>query len=296
MEWVEVLLGAGPLADEIAALLPELAPLAARGVEVRDDTVVCWAPAAEADAARLEIRAAAERLAAAGLPVDPDSVRLRPAPPEAEWRDAWKRFFRTTRLGRRIVIVPSWERDGFTAAAGDVVLELDPGRAFGTGAHASTRLCLGELERLCDHDRLAPARFLDVGTGSGILSIAAAKLWPRAAGVALDIDPIAVGAARENLARNGVADRVRVDEGSVADVAGRFALIVANIQADVLEAMRDALAERLLPGGALLLSGLLAPQAEPVAAGYRAAGLRLQRRAELPEDPEWSAVLLRSPP
>jgi ribosomal protein L11 methyltransferase len=250
---------------------------------VRGEEVVTWVPAGEAEAALLALRAAAARLAGEGFAVDPAAARARPAPPEDEWRDAWKKHFTVTRLGRRIVIVPSWERH---EAAPD-----------------ATRLCLVELERLAA-ERPAPARFLDMGTGSGILAIAAAKLWPAARGVAVDVDPIAVDACDENLRRNGVRDRVQpadvvpgggAPSGSAGGGGGaaatplsteRFELIVANIQADVLEALRDELLARLAPGGAIVLSGLLTPQAAPVAACY---GLRLDRVAT---QDDWAAVVL----
>lgn len=293
MEWVELVLPAGALAEEVGAILATTDEVAASGVEVRGEEIVTWARAAEADAAASALRRAAARLADAGFDVDPATVHVRPAPPEDEWRDAWKRFFRTTRVSPRIVIVPSWER--FTSAPGDVVLDLDPGRAFGTGAHASTRLCLVELDRLEAEDRLTVERFFDVGTGSGILSIAAARLWPAARGIAVDVDPIAVSAARENLERNGVGARVAVSDTKAADVAGPFDLVVANIQADVLEALRDTLAHELAPGGALVLSGLLTEQANEVAASYERTGLARARLTTLPDDRDWTAVVLRKP-
>lgn len=283
-------LPAGALVDEIAALLAS-SDAAPAGVEVRGEEIVAWAPAEAAEAAAEALRAGAARLRDAGFAVDPAAVRVRPAAPEAEWRDAWKRWFRVARPSRRIVIVPSWETH--VAAAGEVVLDLDPGRAFGTGAHASTKLCLVELERLRDDDGLAVTRFLDVGTGSGILAIAAAKLWPAAGGVAIDIDADATAAAAENLERNGVLARVRLGEEDVGEVAGVFELVVANIQAEVLEAMRDRLAARVAPGGALILSGLLAELAPGVAAAYAAVGLRIARTTTLPDDRDWSSVVLR---
>jgi ribosomal protein L11 methyltransferase len=184
------------------------------------------------------------------------------------------------RIGERVVIVPSWET--YAAQPGDVVLDLDPGRAFGTGLHASTKLCLMAAERLVA-EGLAVARFLDVGCGSGILSIAAAKLWSGSTGVAVDNDPIAVGAAAENCERNGVA--VTAQEG-LPD--GDFALVFANIQADVLVELQGRIVARVAEGGALVLSGLLSPQAEGVAAAY--APLAVERIDSL-ED--WSSVVLR---
>jgi ribosomal protein L11 methyltransferase len=290
MEWVELLLPGGLIADEIAAILTDLG-VAAAGTMVRGEDIVMWVPAAEAEAGLLALRRAAERLRESGLEVDPATARAQPAAPEDEWRDAWKRYFHVVRVTPRIVIVPSWER--YQAAAGDIVLDLDPGRAFGTGAHASTRLCLGELDDL-GAQGLSVQQFLDVGTGSGILSIAAAKLWPGARGVALDIDPISVGAARENLERNGIAS-VAVSDDTLAATVGPFDLVVANIQADVLESLAAELAARVAPGGALVLSGLLAPQAEPVASVFERLGLVRDRIRTLDDDHDWSAVLLRRP-
>jgi ribosomal protein L11 methyltransferase len=291
MEWVELVLPGGSLADEVAALLCDDA-VAAAGVEVRGEEIVLWAPAGEAEAALAALRRAAARLADAGLPVDPSSARVQPAAAEDEWRDAWKRYFHTQRLTPRIVIVPSWDRHD--AAPGDVVLDLDPGRAFGTGAHASTRLCLAELDALAESGH-AVHRFLDAGTGSGILAIAAARLWPAARGVALDNDPEAVGAATENLERNAVADRVEATGLPIESVSGGFELVLANIQADVLEALAGVLAGKVAPGGTLILSGLLAAQAEPVAAVYARRGLEPVAFRHLPDDPEWAAAVLRRP-
>jgi len=286
MEWVELMLPAGALADEVAALLADLG-VAPSGVEVRGEEVVVWVPAAEAEGALAELRQAAARLRDNGLIIDPAAARVRPAAPEDEWRDAWKRYFHVVRVAPRIVIVPSWET--YEPAAGDVVLDLDPGRAFGTGAHASTRLCLRELDAL-EAGGLAVERFLDVGTGSGILAIAAAKLWLGARGVALDIDPLAVEAAKENLDRNGIRS-VAASDDSLDAVEGAFDLVVANIQADVLDRMAPALVART--GGALILSGLLTPQAEPTADVFAALGLRRERVSQLESDAEWSAVVLR---
>jgi len=288
MEWIELVLPGGELADEIAALLAESAEAAAAGLEVRGEDIVVWAPASEAEAARASLAAAVTRLAAEGFAVDPGAIRARPAPPEDEWRDAWKRWFHVRRISSRIVIVPSWE--SYSPAPDDVVLDLDPGRAFGTGAHASTRLCLTELERL-SAEGLAVSRLLDVGTGSGILAIAAAKLWPQATGMGLDVDPLAVECAAENLERNGIGARVVTADTALGDVGGDFDLVLANIQADVLETLAPALVERTR--GALVLAGLLAPQAEPIAACFVAHGLRLDRIHQLADDLDWSSVVLR---
>jgi ribosomal protein L11 methyltransferase len=254
MDWVELHIPHGPASDAL-----EVAG------EVRGDDLVIWVPGADAEREAAKLRAL-------GFP-----VRIEPGLPEAEWRDAWKRWFKITRLGRRLVIVPSWER--YTPAADDVVLDLDPGRAFGTGAHATTRQCLLELERIP-----RARRFLDLGTGSGILAIAAAKLWPEAAGVAWDADPEAVEAARENLERNGVAGRV-----ALAPPSGVFDMVVANIQADVLEGLRDELIGWAAdPPGTLILAGILDEQGAGVAARF---ALPVERMESLDG---WTTIVLRA--
>jgi ribosomal protein L11 methyltransferase len=292
MDWVEVVVPAAAAeVDEIAALLADEVPEAAAGTEIRGDEVVFWAALDRGEEVLAITRAAAARLAEAGSGVDAAGVRLQTAVPEAEWRDAWKRYFHVTRITPRIVVVPSWE--SYTPVAGDVVLDLDPGMAFGTGTHASTRLCLGELDRLADGP--APDRFLDVGAGSGILAIAAAKLWPETRGQAIDNDPIAVAACVENCAHNRVDDRITSSVTPVEEVPGTFPLVLANIQAHVLLALREAITARVAPGGTLVLSGLLTPQAAGVAGDYAAGGLALVAIRPDSDDPQWSSAVLQRP-
>jgi len=291
MDWVELIVPtAAAEVDDLAALLAGEVPEAAAGTEIRGDEVVFWAALERSEAALAETREAVARLAAGGAAVDPARVRAQAAMPEAEWRDAWKRYFHVTRITRRIVVVPSWET--YAPVAGDVVLALDPGMAFGTGTHASTRLCLAELDRL-DEAGARPERFLDVGAGSGILAIAAAKLWPDSRGVAVDNDPLAVAACAENCAANGVGDRIACSETPLDEVAGTFPLVLANIQAHVLLALREALVARVAPGGTLVLSGLLTPQAPGVAGDFAAAGLAIAATRPDDGDPQWSSVVLR---
>jgi ribosomal protein L11 methyltransferase len=288
-DWCEIVVPA-PAAevDEIAALLAGEggAPHAAAGTEIRGDEIVFWAPLADREQALAEAREAVARLAAGGLDVDPARVRAQPAMPEAEWRDAWMRYFHVTKIGRRVVIVPSWET--YEAREHDVVIDLDPGMAFGTGTHASTRLVLDAMQHLgLPHDL---RRVLDVGAGSGILSIAAAKLWPGGRVVAIDNDPIAVAACAENCAGNGVT--VECSTTPVADVAGTFDVVLANIQAHVLYELKDAIIARCARPGVILLSGLLTPQAEGVVAAYEAAGCERHEIVADETDPQWSRALL----
>lgn len=293
--WLEIAIPVGTAedAEEVAARLPDEVAAAGRGTEQRDAEVVFWVPAELAEAVLTKTREVGRRLADAGLAVAADRIASRPAAPEEEWREAWKRHFRAARLTRQLVVVPSWERAAFRAEPDDLVLHLDPGQAFGTGAHASTRLVLELMQRAAD-EGFQVTQFLDVGAGSGILSIAAALLWPEARGVAIDNDPVAVRAAAENVGENRVAARVRCAETPLDEIGGRFDLVVANIQRDVLLSMAGALAARVARGGRLLLSGLLSDQVEEVASRF-AALPELEQPATRPSDeaPEWSAAQLR---
>lgn len=293
-DWVEIIVPAAASdVDEVAALLADACEPAKEGTEVRGDEVVIWAPLADQEAIVAEVRAAVAAFAEAGLGVDPATVRAQPALPEAEWRDAWKRYFHVTRISPRIVVVPSWET--YAPTATDVVIALDPGMAFGTGTHASTRLVLEELDRLAAAGP-APARVLDVGAGSGILAIAAVKLWPAATVVAVDNDPIAVAACAENAAVNAVGDRIASAATPVGDVDGQFELVLANIQAHVLRELLPGIAPRVAPGGTLVMSGLLSPQAEAVAEAYAAVGFTVEAIRPSAADPAWSSAVLRRTP
>ncbi|HTE50612.1 MAG TPA: 50S ribosomal protein L11 methyltransferase [Kofleriaceae bacterium] len=279
--------------EEAAALIAAMVPDAASGLEVRAGEVVFWVPRERGEAATESTRQVVATLVAAGQPLDADGVTARAAVPEPEWRDAWKRYFRTVRLTRQIVVVPSW--DVHDPAPDDRVVHLDPGMAFGTGAHESTRLILGMAQELADRGA-RPARVLDLGTGSGILALAVAALWPEASVLALDNDPLAIEAARENIAANRAEAAIRAEVAAAppgSAGAGRFDLVMANIQADVLTGLADSLAPAVAPGGWLALSGLLAEQAAPVAEVYRAQGLELVEIRPGEGDPAWSAVLLR---
>jgi ribosomal protein L11 methyltransferase len=187
-----------------------------------------------------------------------------------------------------LLVAPPWQP--CVPGPGQRVLELDPGAAFGSGYHASTRLALGLLrERTA---AVVPRRMLDVGTGTGILALAGA-LWGAAEVAAVDVKPEAVAAARANAARNGLAARVRVGGELPPPGDGRFDLVVANITADVLQRLAADFVSRLAAGGALVLSGMLADlQSEEVCAAYEALGCR---RAASRVEGEWEALRLEAP-
>jgi ribosomal protein L11 methyltransferase len=216
---------------------------------------------------------------------------------EADWAAAWKDHFPVLRVGRRLVIRPSWRRH--RRIADEVVLDLDPGMAFGTGLHPTTRLCLAALESLADaSDGLgdAPefagsrgldgARVLDVGCGSGILSIAAARLGARAV-VAIDVDPIAVEATRANARRNRLAGQIDTRQGSLPSGAGPFDLVLANLIASLLVQLAASLAEELRPGGTLLASGIFIDRESAVVEAFEAAGLACVARSQ---EVDWVAL------
>jgi ribosomal protein L11 methyltransferase len=220
--------------------------------------------------------------------------RLRPIEPletrrlaETDWENAWKRHFFVRHVGQRLVIVPSWRR--YQPKAAEVILDLDPGMAFGTGVHPTTRLCLQLVER-----HLAPgASVLDLGTGSGILAIAAAKLGA-ARVLAVDIESTAVRVAQENVARNGVGAVVQVEEGELDRVPAnaRFDLILANINLRVIRQVLPDLAARLAPVGAAILSGVLREHEAALRAAVADAGLA---RREGRREGDWLALVVAAP-
>jgi ribosomal protein L11 methyltransferase len=235
---------------------------------------------AGAETAIAEAGAALGHLQAFGLrPIGELRTRL---VREEDWAEAWKSHFPVLRIGRRLVIRPTWRRH--SRRPGDVVLSLDPGMAFGTGLHPTTRLCLAALETLADEGRLArgsvpggSARVIDVGCGSGILAIAAGKLGAGEL-LGVDTDPVAVEAARANGRRNGLARRLRVRQGSLPSGAGPFDLVLANLIASLLVRLAGALRDEMAPGGRMLASGIFRDREGDVVAAFRAAGLELGRR------------------
>lgn len=201
---------------------------------------------------------------------------------ESDWANAWKRHVGVMRVGRRIVIRPTWRRH--RRRPGDVVIAMDPGMAFGTGLHPTTRLCLAGIERWADDGRLARggardgrARLLDVGCGSGVLAIAAGLLGAGEL-VGVDTDPIAIEATIANARRNRLARRLRARQGSLPSGAGPFDLVAANLIASVLVALATDLAAEVTPGGRLLASGIFVDREAEVQAAFESAGLRVVRR------------------
>jgi ribosomal protein L11 methyltransferase len=203
---------------------------------------------------------------------------------EADWAEAWKAYFPVMRIGRRLVIRPTWRRH--RRGPDDVVLALDPGMAFGTGLHPTTRLCLAMIEAAADRGRLRDARVLDVGCGSGILAIAAVRLGAANA-LGVDTDPIAVEATLANAGRNGLGRRIEARLGSLPTSAGPFDVVLANLIAGVLVPIAPLLRDALRPGGILVASGIFIDRERDVRAAAEAVGLEVVGRLD---EGEWVAL------
>jgi ribosomal protein L11 methyltransferase len=245
--------------------------------------VRAYLPGRDRTAARLAVRQAREALGHL------QAFNLRPIGElevavvhEADWAHAWKAHFPVLRIGRRLVIRPTWRRHRRRPA--DVVLALDPGMAFGTGLHPTTRLCLAGIERWADEGLVENARVLDVGCGSGILLIAAG-LFGAGELVGVDTDPIAVEASAANAARNQL--KVDVRFGSLPSRRGPFDLVVANLIASLLIALVEELRAELRPDGRLLASGIFVDREADVRSAFQAAGLALLDRTA---EGEWVAL------
>ncbi len=225
-----------------------------------------------------------------GFPGAPEVLLRTETIAEEDWNNNWKKHFKPLAVTPHLWIRPSWEPTIKGAAA---VLEMDPGLAFGTGHHQSTRLALGLIDQLCFAHKKIPARVLDVGTGTGILAMACARFGSRQV-LALDNDPDAVTAARENVVRNHLAHKVTVSDQPVAALADRyqgcFDLVTANITHDVLINLAPVLTRLLAPGGGMILAGILqGDQETSLLACYGRLGLT--GRAVEKRD-EWVALVM----
>jgi ribosomal protein L11 methyltransferase len=192
---------------------------------------------------------------------------------EEAWETAWKAYFKPIRIGEHFLIKPTWE--SVDLFEGDIVLELDPGMAFGTGTHATTTLCLRALEGVVKPGQ----RVFDLGTGSGILAIAAAKLGAQVE--AVDLDSVAIRVAQENVDLNQMNDRVRVVRGDLGTVlTGQADVVIANIIADVILILLSDLKRLLHQDGEFLASGIIENRAEDVEEGLKDAGFEIVERIE----------------
>ena len=208
---------------------------------------------------------------------------------ERNWNRSWQKFFTPQRIGRRFLVCPPWQPP--PALRGRHLITIEPGLAFGTGTHATTRACMEFLEKVVELSLSGSESFdaLDVGTGSGILSIALVKLGARKVW-AIDNDPVAVKVARVNFDANKVAGNVRVSGTTLRQIRQSFTLVVANLTAETILELAEGLANKVAPGGFLILAGILCHKLPDVMRPFTAAGFQvLQRKREK----EWVALLLR---
>ena len=231
---------------------------------------ISTAPGVDADAAR----AAAATIKAGATPTD-------------DWLRKWKEGFEPITVGERLLVSPSWKRDAGDAFGDRLRIEIDPGMAFGTGTHETTRLCLEWLDA-----NWRGGTLVDVGTGTGILAMAAALLAPVARPVAVDVDHVAIEVARENAANNGLLDRIAFEVGGPETVRGEYDVVLANLTADVISAVAKDLKRLARSGGRLVLSGILAEQGEWLTAELAALGLVLESTSRAGE---WIALVLQRP-
>jgi len=250
-----------------------------------------------------QMREALERLPEFGYDAGEYEISVRQVDDE-EWADAWKAYFKPVSISERLTVKPSWEP--YTPREGEIVIELDPGMAFGTGTHPTTALCLRLLERVIRGGETV----IDVGTGSGILSIGAAKLGA-ARVLALDLDPVAVSSASQNVALAGLQDVIEVRQSDLLGIlkapeqAGRDMaaeaglkvrppadIVVANILADIILQFTEDVMRVLKPGGIYIASGIYKNKEEAVEAGLREAGFILEDRAR---EEDWVAFVARKP-
>ncbi|HKK34291.1 MAG TPA: 50S ribosomal protein L11 methyltransferase [Desulfomicrobiaceae bacterium] len=216
----------------------------------------------------------------------PEAAVVRDEVENADWSEAWREFFQPIRVRDRFMVLPTWlseEHQGLTP------LLIEPKMAFGTGHHTTTRLCLETLVDLVADGRIGKeTEFLDLGTGSGILGIGAVHLGLRGRG--LDIDPVAIDNARENIALNGIENAFHVATGGIDSLPAdqTFDCIVANILANPLIEMAPSVVAALRPGAVLILSGILGEQAGKVAAAYQNLGLKAPA---ISHDNEWSVLV-----
>jgi ribosomal protein L11 methyltransferase len=241
----------------------------------------------ELDAGKLQIRSFLEALAAESPEFtfkEPNISTVR----SEDWSTSWQANFKPLRIGEHLLIVPSWEY--LQPLPGDIVLRIDPGMAFGTGGHETTRLCLELLEQIMTGmHHAAPPSVLDLGTGSGILAMAAARLGARRV-CAVDIDPIAIDVASHNIAANDMAQLIETATTPLETLTDCFDIILANILAEELVRLSSHLIDRLAPEGTLVLSGILSEKEYLVRDGFASSSLEYQTTRQ---QGEWVALIYR---
>ena len=207
---------------------------------------------------------------------------------DPDWGEQWKKYFKPLRVSNNIVVKPTWER--YTPSSRDIVIEIDPGMAFGTGQHASTRMCIEAVEDIIMNDRsIQEWMVLDVGCGTGILGITAAKMGAQDV-ICLDIDRKAVEIAAENAKINNVQTSVRTLNKNAAAIDKPRNLIIANLTTNLLLSLREHLAQLLLPNGYMIISGIVEQDAKKIEQAFSAPPLKLHRMIT---EKEWVCYVLQ---
>lgn len=203
---------------------------------------------------------------------------------EKDWANSWKKYYKPKKIGEKIVVKPSWE--SYEKKTEDIVIELDPGMAFGTGTHETTIMCIKQLEKYVhQHDIV-----FDIGCGTGILSIAAAKLGAIST-IGIDLDEVSVKVAKENVRKNGVANTVQIRKGNLLDVVdGKANVIVANIIAEVIVKLAEAVPKFLLEDGVFIASGIILDKIKDVKAALDKNGLEVIDEMKMGE---WACLVSR---
>lgn len=203
---------------------------------------------------------------------------------QQDWENAWKQYYKPIKVSDKIVIKPTWE--AYEAKEDELIIELDPGMAFGTGTHETTNMCIQALERYLKKDDLV----LDIGCGSGILSIAAAKLGAKSV-VGVDLDPMAVRVAKENTQQNNMAGLVEIRQGNLTDVVKEKSnIVVANIIADIIIKLADDVADFMKEDGLFISSGIIMPRLEDVKTAIESKGFTI---LEVNTQGEWSCIIAK---
>lgn len=242
-----------------------------------------WALDEELEGKLQRLAARLDGMTAHGIDTGAGAVSWK-AVADEDWAETWKEFFHTEKIGVRTVIKPTWEE--YEAGAGEIVAELDPGAAFGTGQHATTALCIRALEEL-----VRPGMTVfDIGTGSGVLAIVAAKLGAKRV-EAVDFDPVAVRVARENVRQNDVEDIVRTGQSDLLkSVEGRADLIIANIIADIIVRLFGEVEAHLAPDGTMLLAGIIEDRLQDVVEAAALHGFAVEK---IEQEKGWAAVIVK---
>lgn len=203
---------------------------------------------------------------------------------EEEWENNWKKYYKPTKVGEKIVVKPIWEE--YKPNKEDIVIELDPGMAFGTGTHETTRLCVKALEEYVKED----STVFDIGTGSGILAIAAAKLKAKQV-IGVDLDPVAVDSAKENVSYNNI-DNIEILHGNLMDVVeGKADIVVANILADVIKILAEDVKKFIVEGGYFVSSGIILDRKDDVSKKLEECGFKIEK---INTDGEWCCIIAKA--